>query len=133
MRTSNFQFSDPSLVEFIFKLNPEFEPDENGETAIKTEFDVRVHKEDNLKEAFVELEVKIGSEKSEVPFFIKAVEGAQFRWKMDDGRIDSFLNINAPSLLLSYLRPLIATITAASPYNAYNIPFMNFIDSDHDN
>lgn len=133
MRTSNFQFSDPSLVEFIFKLNPEFEPDENGETAIKTEFDVRVHKEDNLKEAFVELEVKIGSEKSEVPFFIKAVEGAQFRWKMDDGRIDSFLNINAPSLLLSYLRPLIAAITAASPYNAYNIPFMNFIDSDHDN
>lgn len=133
MRTSNFQFSDPSLVEFIFKLNPEFEPDENGETAIKTEFNVRVHKEDNLKEAFVELEVKIGSEKSEVPFFIKAVEGAQFRWEMDDGRIDSFLNINAPSLLLSYLRPLIAAITAASPYNAYNIPFMNFIDSDNDN
>ncbi|MEI3592754.1 MAG: hypothetical protein V8Q05_07985 [Lachnospiraceae bacterium] len=39
------------------------------------------------------------------------------------GMIEKLLNQNAPSLLLGYLRPIISQITAASPYNAYNLPF----------
>ena len=40
--------------------------------------------------------------------------------------INKLLNQNAPSLLLSYLRPVIAQVTMASPYGAYNIPFIDF-------
>lgn len=40
--------------------------------------------------------------------------------------IEKLLNQNAPSLLLGYLRPIISQITAASPYNAYNLPFIDF-------
>ena len=32
----------------------------------------------------------------------------------------------APSLLLSYLRPIVAQVTSASKYGTYNIPFVNF-------
>ena len=40
--------------------------------------------------------------------------------------VDKLLNQNAPSLLLSYIRPIVVQITAASPFPTYNIPFMNF-------
>ena len=50
--------------------------------------------------------------------FIKAIEGANFRWndELDDNMIDRLLNQNAPSLLLSYLRPIVAQVTSASKY-----------------
>ena len=46
------------------------------------------------------------------------VEGANFRWndELDDNMIDRLLNQNAPSLLLSYLRPIVAQVTSASKY-----------------
>ena len=48
----------------------------------------------------------------------KAIEGANFRWndELDDNMIDRLLNQNAPSLLLSYLRPIVAQVTSASKY-----------------
>lgn len=54
----------------------------------------------------------------DIPFYIKAIEGANFRWndELDDNMIDRLLNQNAPSLLLSYLRPIVAQVTSASKY-----------------
>ena len=40
--------------------------------------------------------------------------------------IDRLLNQNAPSLLLSYLRPIVAQVTSASKNGTYKIPFVNF-------
>ena len=54
----------------------------------------------------------------DIPCYIKAIEGANFRWndELDDNMIDRLLNQNAPSLLLSYLRPIVAQVTSASKY-----------------
>ncbi len=54
----------------------------------------------------------------DIPTYIKAIEGANFRWndELDDNMIDRLLNQNAPSLLLSYLRPIVAQVTSASKY-----------------
>lgn len=46
--------------------------------------------------------------------------------KYPNNMIDRLLNQNAPSLLLSYLRPIVAQVTSASKYGTYNIPFVNF-------
>lgn len=73
----------------------------------------------------------IGKEDASVPFYIYAEEGAAFRWnaeKIDEQHREKLLKQNAPALLLSYLRPTISVITAASPFNAYDIPFMNFTE-----
>ena len=53
---------------------------------------------------------------------------AEFRWpdSLNVEMVEKLLNQNAPSLLLGYLRPIISQITAASPYNAYNLPFIDF-------
>ncbi len=39
--------------------------------------------------------------------------------------IKNALEINAPSLLVSYIRPLIALVTGNSKYPSWNIPFLD--------
>ena len=56
---------------------------------------------------------------------------AKIKWnsELEDSKVNSFLNQNAPALLLSYARPIISMITNASRFPAYNIPFINFADA----
>ena len=50
-----------------------------------------------------------------------------FTWNdLDDEMVDTLLRQNAPALLLSYARPIIASITNASKFPTYNIPFFDF-------
>ena len=52
---------------------------------------------------------------------------SDFEWEdMDESMIDTMLHINAPALLLGYMRPIVATITNSSKYPVYNLPFINF-------
>ena len=106
---SAFQFTNPALSGLEFWINKNF----NGEKDTKIQ---------------IRMDVEIGEKNDDIPFYIKAIEGANFRWndELDDNMIDKLLNQNAPSLLLSYLRPIVAQVTSASKYGTYNIPFVNF-------
>lgn len=128
MVTSQFQFSNPILVELQFSLNNEYSVESED---ISVDLDIQIGKKRiSETEALVELTIIIGADNKEAPFYIKAVEGAQFRWEKGafDGEdsIDRLLSVNAPALLLSYLRPIISNVTGVSKYPAYNIPFINF-------
>lgn len=128
MKTSDFQFSTPLLSEFEFYINNEYDAD--GEE-IDVSLKILVNKERvEEREAVVELTVEIGEKDDSAPFYIKATEGALFKWKENafngEHDIDNLLDINAPALLVSYLRPIVSGITAASKYPSYNIPFINF-------
>lgn len=129
---SSFQFSTPSLIKIDFKLNDGFIP-ENGEENhinINTEVEISPGPEDNS--SVVILKISIGAEDDSTPFYVYAEEGAAFRWdpeKVDEEHSKKLLKQNAPALLLSYLRPTIAMVTSASPFNSYNIPFVNFTES----
>lgn len=129
MRTSEFQFSNPTLFELEFCIN---DYDTEGED-ISVALGMTVNKNRvSETEAIVELIVEIGKKDESSPFYIKASEGAIFRWEKgafdNEQDIEDLLDINAPSLLISYLRPIIANITNASKYPAYNLPFINFND-----
>ena len=106
---SAFQFTNPALSGLEFWINKKFNSEKDTKIQIRMNMSVKVAKEEN-------------------PFYIKAIEGANFRWndELDDNMIEKLLNQNAPSLLLSYLRPIVAQVTSASKYGTYNIPFVNF-------
>lgn len=125
---SIFQFSNPVLTNLEFELNKGFCKQDNGEIQIKMNMSVKVSKRDIANEAEVKLVCTIGEKNDNSPFYIKAVEKGDFRWEegLEDSKSDILLKQNAPALLLSYLRPVVAQITLASPYEAYNIPFINF-------
>lgn len=128
MKKSEFQFSNPYIKESVFKLNDNFKF--NNDELIKMTTDVKLYEVFVNKEnrcAKTGIEVAVGEESSEYPFFINIKMEAEFMWtdtiKMD---IDELLKINAPSLLLGYVRPIVSLLTANSPYTAYHLPFINF-------
>lgn len=48
------------------------------------------------------------------------------KWEeMDKKIIESMLRMNAPALLLGYMRPIVANITNSSNFPVYNLPFLN--------
>lgn len=124
---SAFQFTNPSLVDLEFVINEGFNR-ENEEMKILTSISVEVKRNEKENKALVRLIVEIGEKNSNMPFWIKAIEQANFKWSKDIDEVscDHLLNQNAPSLLLSYLRPIIVQVTSASQYGTYHIPFINF-------
>lgn len=134
MKKSSFQFSEPKLVNINFKINSEFIA--NNRTAkIKINFKVDKKVDLDNRKAKIVLMCEIGDDK-DTPFYISAAEEAVFKWEdelsEDNELLNNLLNQNAPALLVSYIRPVIANVTNSSLCGAYNIPYINFvIDKDN--
>ena len=132
-RKSEFQFTNPALLELSYAINKEYSADEEKQIQIEVKTKTNVGMADSGNEAFVILHVEIGGK--DMPFWVEAEEGASFRWDaeiLSESDVDALLKQNAPALLLSYLRSTVAMVTAASPLGTYNIPFMNFTCSEDD-
>ena len=132
---SAFQFTNPLLMEMNFSVNQEYLPPEGNMQEIPVEIKVSRPDleacEDRVAPVF--LTIHIGEKGNrEFPYFLCATMGANFRWEpfLSAEMVGAMLAQNAPSLLLGYLRPYIAQITAASPAGAFHIPFMNFVPQD---
>lgn len=129
---SVFQFSNPELVKLDFEINDNFESSGSEQVKIKIKVETQVNREENSDDAFVRLCVTVGAKINKSPFYVHAEEASRFRWEKgsyNEKEINTLLKQNAPALLLSYLRPIIAGITGSSRYGAYDIPFMNFRES----
>lgn len=127
---SKFQFNTPTLLGFQYFINKEFENNGEQSVAIELKTKIQVNRNPDDREAFVVLTVDIGEQSVKAPFYIMAEEGATFRWDTDlsdEKQIQNLLNQNAPALLLSYLRPIVAGVTSASYFGTYHIPFINFV------
>ena len=129
---SIFQFSNPVLLKLDFKVNDRFEYNDNREVQLQLMVETQVNRQEHENQAFVILDVRAGQKEESFPFYIHAQEAARFMWESalyDEEKIDNLLKQNAPALLLSYLRPIIANVTGSSPYSAYHLPFMNFVEN----
>ena len=134
MNMSYFHFSNPHLVELHYHENSDFKID-----APNSVLDVPISIESNEKRsgtspvADVSLHIQVGSESKDLPFYVSMVMAANFKWDEDfysSEQLDSLLQQNAPALLLTYARPIIANITNSSGFPAYNLPYINFTQED---
>ncbi len=132
MKQSRFQFSEPSLIALEFAENEGFVIDNNKKISIEANVDVK-NKKISDNEAAVSLIVELGGKTVNAPFYLVAEVTAIFNWdnSFDDENIELLLNQNAPALLLSYVRPIVAMTTNSSHFPAYNIPFINFFDKEN--
>ena len=130
MKKSNFQFSNPHLVELHYHENNDFKAEaSNGLLDVPISIESNEKRSDTSPAADVSLHIQVGSESKDLPFYVSIVMAADFRW--DDTlyspeQLDSLLQQNAPALLLAYARPIIANITNSSGYPAYKLPYINF-------
>ncbi len=133
MKNSKFQFSNPELVEIVYKINGEFHAKEqlqlkfSSETLVKRAVDVRT------AEVVFTLKIFTEDEFKSVPFIAKVSMKGDFQWDQEfDDKVDKLLKINAPATLLSYIRPFIAQFTSFSGFPPLIIPLIDFTQSEDD-
>lgn len=127
MQESKFQFLNPYLEEIYFKVNSEFKI-QDSEFEMENSFNVQVKRSSKENRANVGLVLEVNANAEKAPFTLKAKVSSDFQWDshLDDDIVDSLLNMNAPALLLSYMRPIVANVTNTSMFPTYNLPFINF-------
>jgi preprotein translocase subunit SecB len=142
---SVLEFTKPFLVQSLFTDNHKND-DKQGEItlSLKTKHSNIVKDDEGNCSAKVLLTVSnmfSGKEdddevsSTDDAYNILVTMEASFRWpnKIDESLVNDFLTMNAPSLLLSYVRPIVSSLTAQSRFNPEDIPFMNFVDAQNNN
>lgn len=126
MKESFFRLRSQFTEEIIFKKNSDFK---DRKIKLKVSHKLEIKNIDETSSS-VKLTFNIFTkEELEVsPFFISITQLGEFQYPSDLDKTDleNLLNINAPAVLLSYIRGLVSQITAFSGYPALIIPLMNF-------
>ena len=132
MAESEFKFHAPFLTGLDFVLNPSYQHKDGEACPISFFMQTNVGRNPDSKEAQVVVTVRInqdnvGNRDEEAPFWLTVSYSSRFSWEDDlsDEMVENLLKINAPSLLLSYIRPLVSQVTSVSPCPTYNIPYLN--------
>lgn len=128
MKKSNFQFANPWIESLKYSENEHFDM-QGAEIKMENNFNVEVERAKDRDEAKVSLKLCINASETNAPFSLTVKMSALFRWvALSDNQVESMLKINAPALLLGYMRPIVANITNSSRYPVYNIPMINFAE-----
>lgn len=127
MEKSGFRFSNPKMTKLDFIMNEDYKKTHGVTTGLDITINSNINKI-NEKEAIVELEVEVGEKSNLFPFYLCLNIGSNFKLDEDiEGtNFDNLLNINAPTLLLSYARPIISSVTTQAGMKPLNLPFFNF-------
>lgn len=134
MGKSAFQFTNPRLERLEFAAHEGFQRTSNISMDIKLSVQTQLLQNTDgtpSNQADVIITLTIGTKDDTSPFYVEADEAARFKWEesaFDEGQIEQLLKQNGAALLISYLRPIIAGITSASAYPAYNLPFLNLTE-----
>ena len=132
MRESKFRFRNPVLESMEFIVNEDF--NEEQYEGIRISGKTQIAKIRGKNEAGVKFHLKIGENHSTAPFSFDIIMKAEFQWEdsMEQEMVDRLLKSNARSLLLSYIRPIVANVTGNSEYPAFHIPYMNMSENEAD-
>ncbi|WP_445622292.1 protein-export chaperone SecB [Lacticaseibacillus paracasei] len=133
---SAFRFTNPMLLESIYMANPNYDGDMGSVGS--TNFKINVLTSPTEKQANGKLVATVSEslmtsenidQSKATPFYLRVTMSAKFEWSEDDVPKDQaslFLKINAPSFLLSYIRPVVANLTEQAAIQTQHIPFIDF-------
>ncbi|MEX5915103.1 hypothetical protein AXY40_08945 [Staphylococcus saprophyticus] len=130
----DLRFNDPVLNELSFKINKDFDKDTfEGLDNLKYDLTFKDTTVENSNEdkdentTVVVFTLRVGDEGASYPFSFLIEYEAEFFWSKISGiEEESFLRINAASILYSYCRPIVHNITGLSEFPSLNLPFYNF-------
>ena len=131
MTISSFQFTQPLLTKANFEMRS---PKEGAQPSVDLHLQRNIINIEGKNQALVELIVQLNKkeneEKEDAHFVCEVAMQSLFSWSEDisEEQAKSLLKINASSTLLSYIRPVVASLTNMSPVPVYNIPYINMLD-----
>lgn len=133
MTKSKFQFSNPRIIKNVFVVNEEILPYDSKEYAVGMEGTTEIKRKQDQNIAAVIFTVIVNKDENhmkdnKLPFYACMTATAEFAWDdcIEESQLEQFLRINAPSLLVSYIRAQMAYNTAQAGFPAFHMPFIDF-------
>lgn len=130
MKQSSLQFKNPILEKLDYKINKNFE-DESID--LKFKIKIEINKSKLINSALVRVDLNLfEDEKENYPFNLNVCMSAKFIWdeEFSDDIVDRLLRTNAPSIIISYMRPYVTMITSASGYRPLILPLLNLSNNE---
>lgn len=128
------QFDDPTVSEFDLKVNEQFDiVDGLEQLDIKTMIEMPPELEIDWSSAVpVYLSLFVNLDRDQVPYKISSKISSYFKVDDEISNVDALqiLQTDAATILLSYLRPLVSMMTAASGFPAMTLPMIDFNSED---
>ena len=127
MNKSDFQLDSQRIINTEFTLNQGFLITKSLNVELEGKTEIKALSENTAIVVF-SLFVYNNKPLEEVPFQIKVVSEGKFSWNSDleKKQLHNYLNFNAPSILLSYMRSVISMITSYAGFSNFMIPLINF-------
>lgn len=128
------QFEDPTVLKFDFEVNDDFDFENATDSSdINTIVEMPNTTEIDFNDDIpVYLTVFLNNDDDNAPYQITARIMTLFQVsdQLSDGEALQLLQNEGASILLSYLRPMVAMMTTASGFPAMTLPMLDFSDNE---
>ena len=121
---SQFQYQTPVITSWNFIVNNDYDSLDINGVNMPIQYTVSKRREKYIGN--VTLKLSIGETNKNMPFYLETTISVMLKW--DDSlmeHVDQLLQENAVTLLLSYLRPVIAQFTSYAGLAPFNLPFLD--------
>lgn len=126
MEQSNLQFTNPRIEKIDFRVCQE----ENVSSNMPISIEVSNEINPDCKEAIVRLSLVVGEVDENnivvTAFYFNGDIIADFKWNDEVKNPDNMLKVSGGTVLLSYIRPILASLTMQAGMKPLNLPFVNF-------
>ena len=133
MKKSRFQFVKPIIRNINLKQNGKWNSEDNYKFIPRILVKIFKNNENKInyklseidEPVVVSVEIVLGEEDSDkYPFYLDIEVASEFEWDNIEN-IEPYLRVNAPSLLISYIRPTISLLTSQLGIPAYDLPLID--------
>lgn len=126
MQKSSFQFSNPHVEKIDLRINET--PISSDNLPISMEIKSEIDSE--KKESVTKLNIIVGelddNDALLNSIYFNGIISANFKWDENIKDPEKLLRVNGGAVLLSYFRPILATLTMQAGVKPLNLPFVNF-------
>ena len=129
MKKSMFQFKNPHIEKISFEINNNipFEDDIPLSVNVQT----FLSNEENV--ALVKLFLTVGelddtSKKLKNSIYFNGCIVSEFKWEREIKNVENMLKVNGGAVLLSYLRPILSSLTMQAGIKPLHIPLIDFTE-----
>lgn len=130
MKPSPFQIGAHRLASLSFDINDKYQPPKDGKTQLVFKNDIKVkrYNKDRLAEVTFTLTLFEPEKPEASPFTAKMMYQGLFKWdeKVTEEELGTYLQVNAPAVLFSYIRPIVTQLTVQAGFPPLNLPMMDF-------
>lgn len=129
MKKSMFQFKNPHIEKIFFEINNNIPCEDD----IPLGVNVQTFLSDKDNVALVKLSLTVGeldvnSKELKNSIYFNGCIVSEFKWEKEIKNVENMLKVNGGAVLLSYLRPILSSLTMQAGIKPLHIPLIDFTE-----